>query len=216
MTKGKVVNIADARSKKRREKDGYESVYQCKVTLKWVKPQIWRRIQVPGNYTFWDLHVAIQDAMGWLGGHLHEFNYPTAPGGPPCRIGSDDDDDFSEDRGVLEERKEKIADHLREKMTVEYCYDFGDYWCHRVTVEKVMPREEGALYPRCLAGKRACPPEDCGGPHAYMEILAIWEGADTAEKEEVIEMFGDDFDPGYFDIEEIEFEDPEEVWRDRY
>ena len=48
-------------------------VHQFLVVLSGTDPLVWRRIQVPEKYSFWDLHVAIQDAMGWLDYHLHEF-----------------------------------------------------------------------------------------------------------------------------------------------
>jgi hypothetical protein len=51
----------------------FDRVYQFKITLQGIKPPVWRRIQVPETYSFWDLHVALQDAMGWQDGHLHDF-----------------------------------------------------------------------------------------------------------------------------------------------
>ena len=48
-------------------------VLQFLIEIKGIKPRIWRRIQVPSNYNFWDLHVAIQDALGWWDSHLHHF-----------------------------------------------------------------------------------------------------------------------------------------------
>jgi len=54
-------------------KKKFDQVYQFKITLEGIRPPIWRRIQVPETYTFWDFHVAIQDVMGWLDYHLHEF-----------------------------------------------------------------------------------------------------------------------------------------------
>ncbi|GAH94095.1 unnamed protein product [marine sediment metagenome] len=48
-------------------KKKFDKVYQFKITLKDIKPPIWRKIQVPKTYTFYDLHVAIQDSMGWFG-----------------------------------------------------------------------------------------------------------------------------------------------------
>ena len=61
--------------------------YQFKITLKGIDPPIWRRIQVPARYTFWDLHVAIQDSMGWLDYHLHMFRLPDPNTGQPVEIG---------------------------------------------------------------------------------------------------------------------------------
>ena len=77
-------------------KKKYNQVYQFKITLKGTKPPIWRRILVPETYTFWDLHVAIQDAMGWDDYHLHEFTLLSPKTGRKVKIGipSDEDADF--------------------------------------------------------------------------------------------------------------------------
>lgn len=48
-------------------------IYQFRATLLGIEPAIWRRIQVPENYSFWDLHMAIQDAMGWLKSHAEKL-----------------------------------------------------------------------------------------------------------------------------------------------
>jgi hypothetical protein len=50
-----------------------------------------------------------------------------------------------------------------------YEYDFGDRWEHVLTLEKFLVRE--VTMPLCMAGNRACPPEDCGGPWLYVEFL---------------------------------------------
>jgi len=90
-------------------KKKYKQVYQFKITLKDSKPPIWRRIQVPETYTFWDLHVAIQDAMGWIDYHLHEFELENPSTGLTVNIGSPNED-FGEE--VLPELKQKIADYF--------------------------------------------------------------------------------------------------------
>ena len=136
-------------------------VYQFKVTLKSVKPLIWRRIQVPETCTFYDLHVAIQDAMAWTDSHLHEFEVVNPRTGTRVFIG-EPDEEFEEDREILPNQKEKIARYFTlENWRAHYTYDFGDDWQHTIELEKMAPREENIEYPRCLAGRRACPPEDC-------------------------------------------------------
>jgi len=121
-------------------KKKFNQVYQFKITLRDVKPPVWRRIQVPETYTFWDLHVAIQDAMGWEDAHLHEFEMRHPFEGEKVRIGIPDNDHISFVE-IIPERKEKIADWFSmDNIVAEYTYDFGDNWKHR----------KKGLYIRCV------------------------------------------------------------------
>ncbi len=47
--------------------------YQLRIELHEVKPLVWRRVLVPENVTLAKLHTILQGAMGWHGGHLHEY-----------------------------------------------------------------------------------------------------------------------------------------------
>jgi hypothetical protein len=188
-----------------------KQVYQFKITLKDVKPPIWRRILVPSSYSFWDLHVAIQDAMGWLDCHLHEFRVKDVNGKELC-LGIPDMDDFEE---ILPGWKYKVAKFLSlARPTFEYVYDFGDDWRHKVELEAVLPAEPGVIYPRCIKGKRACPPEDCGGPWGYQDLLTIL--ADPKHEEHksmkawLESMKEEPFDPESFEPSSVEFWDPKE------
>jgi hypothetical protein len=188
-----------------------KQVYQFKVALKDVKPPIWRRIQVPSTYSFWDLHVAIQDAMGWLDCHLHEFRIKDI-NGQRLSFGIPDEDDFDD---ILPGWKHKISKFLSlASPTFEYVYDFGDDWRHKVELEAVLVAEREVHYPRCIKGKRACPPEDCGGPWGYEELLQILadpkhEGYEDM-KAWVESMKEGPFDPEAFDPSAINFWDPKE------
>ena len=143
-------------------KKKFKKVYQFKITLKDIKPPVWRRIQVPESYTFWELHVAIQDAMGWLDYHLHIFEIINPSKDMKEEIGVPDED-FESDTKTLPGRKLKIADYFSmDNAKANYQYDFGDNWEHTIKLEKIVARAEDAQYPVCIAGKRACPPEDCG------------------------------------------------------
>ena len=73
-------------------KKKYNQVYQFKITLKGIKPPIWRRIQVPETYTFWELHLAIQNAMSWIDRHLHEFELVNHETGLKQFIGTPNED----------------------------------------------------------------------------------------------------------------------------
>ena len=84
-----------------------------------------------------------------------------------------------------------------------YTYDFGDDWEHAITIEKTLPAAEGTTYPTCVAGKRACPPEDCGGPWGYQELLEIIADPAHPERAERLEWLGEDFDPEDFSLEAV-------------
>lgn len=187
-------------------------VYQFKVTLKYVRPPIWRRIVVPGSYSFWDLHVAVQDAMGWLDGHLHVFRARHPGTGSTHEIGSPDLDDR---RGaMLTEWKVAIADYFIEPGDqVEYDYDFGDGWQHAIVLEKISARAPQVTYPLCLKGARACPPEDCGGIAGYSDLLRKLHGSSARERAEIREWLGRDYDPAAFDPREVCFDEPKERLR---
>lgn len=179
-------------------------VYQFKITLLEIKPPVWRRIQVPETYTFWDLHVAIQDAMGWLDSHLHGFDIKDPRDGEIISIGMPASD-------TPPGWEEKIADYFNmDNDLAGYTYDFGDSWEHKIQLEKILPREKGVKYPRCIKGKRACPPEDCGGPWGYRDFLKIITDPKHDEHDEMLEWVGGEFDPDHFDVNDIVFDNPAE------
>ncbi len=190
----------------------FKKVYQFKITLKDIKPPVWRRIQVPESYTFWDLHVAIQDAMGWLDYHLHIFRIINPSTGMKEEIGVPDEE-FKSDTRTRQGRRRKIADYfLMDNPKADYQYDFGDNWEHTIELEEIVARSEDAQYPVCIAGKRSCPPEDCGGPWGYQNFLKIIKTPDDEEYEEMLEWAGGNFDPEVFDIKNVHFADPDKRW----
>lgn len=156
-------------------------VYQMKITLQEVKPPIWRRIQVKGDITLKVLHNIIQRVMGWEDGHLHKFDIRAPSSEPKVRLNQL---------------------NLQEKQKFLYVYDFGDNWEHVILVETILPMDEKTRYPICLAGKRSCPPEDCGGPWGYMELLDVLNDPNDPEYDERTEWIGKDFDSELFDNEE--------------
>ncbi len=191
-------------------KSKYSNIYQFKISLEGISPPIWRRIQVPENYSFWDLHVAIQDSMGWLDSHLHSFILKNPSTGEKEEIGIPSDD-FIDEIPMLPGWKENISKWFKEEnKKVEYIYDFGDDWHHGVTLEKIMPTEERIKYPRCIAGKRACPPEDCGGVWGYHDLLEIISNPAHEEYEEMMEWLGGEYDPEAFEPTKVEFDNPKE------
>jgi len=171
------------------------SIYQLKVTLRGSKPPIWRRIQVRGNTTLPQLHDAIQAAMGWMGGHMHQFTIADVPYGTP-------DPEFEYE--MHDETRVKLDRVITaEKDRFIYEYDFGDSWNHVVLLEKILPAESDIHYPRCLAGKRACPPEDIGGVWGYANFLEAIGSADHPEHDELLEWHGGEFDPEAFSRDQI-------------
>ena len=184
----------------------FNQVYQFKITLKELEPLIWRQIQVPEAYSFWDLHVAIQDAMGWLGYHLHLFTMVNPLIGRKVEIGIPDDE-FP--KNVLECWNQKIADYFSIKNnTADYLYDFGDNWEHTVVLEKILTRESGIKYPVCIAGEKACPPEDCGGTDGYFDFLEAIKNPFHEQHKVMLRWAGGKFDPDCFDPAKVKFDNP--------
>jgi len=90
----------------------------------------------------------------------------------------------------------------KEKTEFTYTYDFGDGWEHDIVIEKILPPEKGKKYPICIDGKRACPPEDCGGPWGYRDLLKVIANPKHKEYKNMMEWLGGSFDPEQFDAEE--------------
>lgn len=169
-------------------------IIQLHVRLLEVEPVVWRRIQVRSGISLYRLNLFILYAMGWENCHLSEFvidgkNY-----------GWSEFDEYGD--GILEFRDYRISRSLLTKGKVFlFLYDFGDGWRHEITVEDHLPPEPGAVYPRCIAGAEACPPEDVGGSHSYINYLEAVLDPTHEEHEELIAWRGP-FDPGKFDIAE--------------
>jgi hypothetical protein len=184
-------------------------VLQFKVELLGVEPPIWRRIQVPEGYTFWDLHVAIQDAMGWRDYHLHAFRV----------VGSEDVIGIPDEEGddPLETQpgwKLRIADYFTYQIPLAiYEYDFGSSWVHEVRFESSHDAVPGTAYPKCIGGERRRPPEDCGGVRAYLELLKTLRDPSDPEHASMLEWVGGSFDPEEFDAGSVKFDNPVDRWR---
>lgn len=172
-------------------------IWRMKVTLGEVRPTVWRRIEVAGSVTLERLSHSLLDAMGWAGGHLHEFRVGDRAWGVP-------DPEWDDDRDVIDERRARLSQLAPDVgATFKYAYDFGDGWMHTVKVEAILPRAEGVLYPRCTAGARRCPPEDVGGPWGYQEFLEAMADPTNDHHEELSDWYGGPFDPQAFDLEDV-------------
>lgn len=86
---------------------------------------------------------------------------------------------------------------------IEYQYDFGDGWEHEIVLEKVLPPEEGAKYPVCIKGRRACPPEDCDGIWGYEDLLLALQDPNHPDHDDLLEWVGGSFDPEASEPDEI-------------
>jgi hypothetical protein len=172
-------------------------------------PKVVRKLEVP-DMTFADLHDAIQAAMGWQNSHLHEFRIGREislkpmvdPLGMPFDWGMEDDDAADEARVGLSE----LPPELRRKIT--YIYDFGDSWEHTIKLSEAKPIEPDVVYPRCVGGSGACPPEDCGGVWGYnelLDILALPAAERSPDDRERLEWAGE-LDPNAFSIEAVNTE----------
>ena len=185
------------------------TIYQLKVTIRDIRPPIWRRIHVESSTTLSKLHLIIQAAMGWYNCHLHSFSVDGIEyGKPEPNYGLE----------LRDENKAKLVNLIKqEKAKFFYTYDFGDSWSHLILVEKILPKEPKVSYPKCIKAKRACPPENCGGAWGYMEFLEAIQNPTHAEHESYLEWVGGSFDSELCDLEEVnqrltEFETLAQHW----
>lgn len=174
------------------------TVHRIKVTLAGSKPPIWRRLEVPSTITLHRLHDVLQAAFGWTDTHLWAFEdsdavFAVGEIGAPHRNAR---------RVVLGQIAPTSGD------TVRYVYDFGDDWDHRILVEAVDEAAPDGRYPRCLTGRRATPPEDCGGVWGYQDLVDSLADPGHPEHRDRLAWLGLDaageFDPARFDQDAID------------
>jgi hypothetical protein len=173
------------------------SVIQLRIALREVEPPIWRRIQVPANITLIKLADTLLATMGWLGYHLYEYRIQGEAYGDP-------DPDFDYGREIKDLRRvrlERVVRNVGDQF--EFLYDFGDGWVHDVTVEAIERPEPRVRYPCVIAGERACPPEDVGGPPGYIDFCAAIAGPSNNAHDQLLDWVGGEFDPDWFDIDAV-------------
>ena len=173
-------------------------VHQLKISLSGVsRPPVWRRVLVPADVTLGDLHEVIQVAMGWDDYHMHLFsvggqNY----GSPDPELG------HASDRNVL---LSQVLSGPGDRLG--YTYDFGDDWEHDILLEETRTAVPEESYPSCVAGKGACPPEDCGGAWGYAELKEILATPSREGHQDMLEWLGldagKDFDPKEFSVADV-------------
>jgi hypothetical protein len=171
---------------------------QIKITLLDVAPPIWRRVLVPPDLSLRRLHDTIQVTMGWYDQHLHEFEVGGRRYGEPADMADEFGPRAAKDSLV------KLATLVeRGVKCFLYTYDFGDDWRHEVVIERTLPAEPGAEYPRFVDGERRCPPEDCGGPPGFEAFLEAITDESHPEHAELLEWYGEAYDPNDIERETI-------------
>ena len=145
------------------ERDSQPEAYCVHVWIWGIHPMLWRRFLVRSESTLADLHVLLQIGFDWTDFHLHRFRIRKKDYAVP-RLGG---------LGCHDAREIKLGDlHFRINERFLYEYDFGDLWQHQVRIEKRLEVEASRSYPVCVGGQWAGPPEDCGGPQAFLERRA--------------------------------------------
>ena len=199
------------------------TVHELKITLRRTKPPIWRRIAVPSDVTLAELHEIIQIVMGWLDTHLHQFRVKTKSRKTSKGVIEELTDAGGFDESSAQTRGERLFSDKRvpdtpgedergvvlgklcpqSKDMLSYEYDFGDGWEHAIEVVKVYSPDQQTRYPKCLAGKCACPPEDCGGVWGYYHMLHAIRDPQHAEHDDLKEWLGDEFDENAFSVDAV-------------
>lgn len=138
-------------------------IFQFKIKLCDIDPPIWRRVQVFSDSTFAEFSDVILEAMGWDNSHMHGFIIKNITTGKKDTIVQS-----YEDKETYDDEKDEDIVTLDEYFSLKnkkarYVQDYGDNWRHDIVLEKILGEDPNQDYPRCIAGERACPPEDCGG-----------------------------------------------------
>ena len=155
---------------------------------------MWRRVEVVSTTTLHQLSAELEAAMGWFGGHLHAFEV----GGTTYQLPADDEFGWRPTKDERRAALNKVLPTVSMKMLWEY--DFGDGWEHDVVVAAIESPQEAKRYPPCVAGERACPPEDCGGVPGYEDLLRVLADPRDPEHEHMVGWAPPGFDAAVFDL----------------
>lgn len=173
-------------------------VYRLRLELQYLRPAIWREIEVLSSMTLQALHDTIQIVMGWEDCHLWAIEAGERRFEPP-----------HDDAGAFGEKAEdpraiSVGEALPDsKSHLLYNYDFGDDWLVTLTVAAIAAPASGVRFPRCVAGERSGPLEDSGGPPGYERLLTARKKPRSREAKELLEWVGEDWDPERFDIDAV-------------
>jgi hypothetical protein len=172
--------------------DSFNEIATVRIELRDTDPLIWRQVEVPTSITLKVLHDIVQAVMGWFDYHLWEFTIGKQRFGQPM-----DGDRGTEPR--IEAAKVRLRDVLKSRQTsIDYIYDFGDSWEHRLTVTDVRAGEPGVSYPCYIGGERNGAPEDCGGIPGFYELLEVLADPKHPDHADA-KKWSADYDPNAFD-----------------
>lgn len=172
-------------------------LFQIKVSLHEARPPIWRRLLVTDTLSLASFHQVLQVAMGWENYHEHQFIYHHEVIG--------DLDPFSRFTWATEQ-KTRLRDLLKyEGDWLTYEYDFGCSWLHDITLEQILTYDlkRAPLY--CKAGRRACPPENCGGAWGFEALLDAYTHPQHPDYQDILQLLPDKFDPSHFDRHQVNY-----------
>ena len=170
------------------------SLYELRMQVKDIEPPVWRELRLRGDTTLAELHEVLQVAMGWTNSHLYLFHAGGKKYGEP-------DPEWEK---VQDSARTTLEDLVTEAgRSLVYEYDLGDRWIHEITVSGPV-EAAGDERPRCIGGARACPPEDCGGPYRYRDLLEAISDPRHEDHDELLDWVGDDFDPEAFDARSVD------------
>jgi Plasmid pRiA4b ORF-3-like protein len=169
---------------------GPDDVAVLRIELEDIKPLIWRRVAVRTSMKLKAVHTVIQAAMGWLDHHSYEFTANERKYG--ILIPNDPDWNARINNAATTKLSTLLTTGVKE---ISYVYDIGDYWQHRIIVERLQPAERRAPYPQFLGGERRCPPEDCGGHPGYYEFLNNITSKQTEIRKAALDWYGAPYDP---------------------
>ena len=166
-------------------------IYQLRVSLVEIEPEIWRRVLVPADIKLPKLHLVLQAAMGWRNSHLHVF-----------RDGKNTYSPMPEDMFLAQKSVKLSALLMVPGQVLEYEYDMGDAWLHVVEIEQILERDIGKICPFCIDGANDCPPEDCGGEPGYEHLLEVISNAKHPEYRD-LKRWMDAYGPEPFDLKAV-------------
>ena len=172
-----------------------EKVFTLRLDVVGTSPRIWRRVLVRESMWMSSLHDSIQVIFDWFDYQTHVFTLDDLLLGSPVK---------RDDLTVEDDRDVTLSDlDLGNRRELRYGYNFGEGWQVTIKIEKVGPRQKGQVYPQCVAGARAGPPEDCGGLEAFHDLLACLKEPETDLGREWREWLGPDYDPTLCEMERI-------------
>ncbi|WP_421950810.1 plasmid pRiA4b ORF-3 family protein [Pelagibacterium sp.] len=165
--------------------------FELEIRLIGIEPPVWRRVVVASSISLDELHAVIQGAMGWEDRHLHMFEIAGQ------RYEIPESDEMGPEPGCLDERSYTLGEAIRQTGEFLYVYDFGDNWRHAIQAKFVKADTEP--FPSCLAGARACPPEDCGGAYDYPDFVERLTNVDHPDHAET-KAWAPIFEPEIFNV----------------